>query len=137
MKYLFFFNGQLLLLCCMCCKSGIQDFVTGLQKKQEKFMVSLTGTPTDYNPSVFHRELKNIYGIVPHSSTASPTAYNPSVFHRELKKIYEIVPQSSTESLTVLPTYITDGLPRSRSARMSDVCPSTQVPTDFPTDRKV
>jgi len=100
-------------------------------------MVSLTGTPTDYNPSVFHRELKNIYGIVPHSSTASPTAYNPSVFHRELKKIYEIVPQSSTESLTVLPTYITDGLPRSRSARMSDVCPSTQVPTDFPTDRKV
>ena len=67
----------------------------------------------DYNPSVFHRELKNNYGSVPQS----PTAYNPSVFHRELKKNYEIVPQSLMESPTVLPMYITDditdGLPTS------------------------
>jgi hypothetical protein len=56
-------------------------------------MVSLTGIPTDYNPSVFHRELKNIYGIVPFS----PTDNNPSVFHRELKKIYRIVPLSPTD----------------------------------------
>jgi len=36
MKYLFFFNGQLLLLCCMCCKIAIQDFVTRLHKKNKK-----------------------------------------------------------------------------------------------------
>jgi hypothetical protein len=72
MKYLFFFNGQLLLLCCVCCKIAIQDFVTGLHKKREKFTVSPTGTLTEYNPSVFHRELKNIYGIVPQSPTDSP-----------------------------------------------------------------
>ena len=84
----------------------------------------------DYNPSVFHRELKNNYGSVPQS----PTAYNPSVFHRELKKIYEIVPQSLMESPTVLPMYITDditdGLPTSRSACMSDTCLSAHIPTD-------
>jgi len=58
MKYLFFFNGQLLLLCYVFCKIAIQDFVTRLQKKIRKIMVSPTGTPTEYNPSVFHRELK-------------------------------------------------------------------------------
>jgi len=36
MKYLFFFNGQPLLLCCVCCKIAIQDFVTGLHKKNKK-----------------------------------------------------------------------------------------------------
>jgi hypothetical protein len=36
MKYLFFFNGQLLLLCCVCCKIAIQDFVTRLHKKIRK-----------------------------------------------------------------------------------------------------
>jgi hypothetical protein len=36
MKYLFFFNGQLLLLCCVCCKIAIQDFMTRLHKKNKK-----------------------------------------------------------------------------------------------------
>ena len=36
MKYLFFFNGQPLLLCCVCCKIAIQDFMTGLHKKNKK-----------------------------------------------------------------------------------------------------
>ena len=36
MKYLFFFNGQLFLLCCVCSKIAIQDFVTPLQKKIRK-----------------------------------------------------------------------------------------------------
>jgi len=36
MKYLFFFNGQPLLLCCVCCKIAIQDFLTGLHKKNKK-----------------------------------------------------------------------------------------------------
>jgi hypothetical protein len=64
----------------------------------------------EYNPSVFHKELKTNYGSVPQSPTESPTTYNPSVFHRELKNIYGIVPQSPTESPTVLLTYITDGI---------------------------
>jgi hypothetical protein len=81
MKYLLFFNGQPLLLCCVCCKIAIQDFVIGLHKKKEKFTVSPMGIPTEYNPSVFHRELKKIYGIVP----LSPTDNNPSVFQEELQ----------------------------------------------------
>jgi hypothetical protein len=35
MKYLFFFNCQLLLLCCVCCKFAIQDFV---QEDRQKYM---------------------------------------------------------------------------------------------------
>jgi len=36
MKYLFFFKGQPLLLCCVCCKIAIQDFLRGLHKKIRK-----------------------------------------------------------------------------------------------------
>jgi hypothetical protein len=36
MKYLFFFNGQPLLLYYVCCKIAIQDFFTGLHKKIRK-----------------------------------------------------------------------------------------------------
>jgi len=36
MKYLFFFKGQPLLLCCVCCKIAIQDFLRGLYKKNKK-----------------------------------------------------------------------------------------------------
>jgi hypothetical protein len=50
------------------------------------------------------------------------------------------VPQPPTDSPMILPTYITngitDGLCISRSARMSDACPSAQVPTDFPKAQK-
>ena len=132
MKYLFFFNCQLLLLCCVCCKFAIQDFVKGIHKKKI-LTVSPMATPTAYNPSVFHRELKKIYGIVPQSPTAIPTDFNPSVFHRELKNIYRIVPQSPTESPTASSMYITnrftDGLRTSRSARMLEA--------QLLTDRKV
>jgi hypothetical protein len=38
MKYLFFFNGQLLLLCCVCCKIAIQDFMTQLHKTNKKHL---------------------------------------------------------------------------------------------------
>ena len=50
-------------------------------QKKEKFTVS----PTVYNPSVFHRELKKFYGSVPQSPTASPTDYNPLVFTESWK----------------------------------------------------
>jgi hypothetical protein len=69
-----------------------------------------TDSPTENNPSVFHRELKKIYGIVPLSPTDLPTDKNPSVFHRELQNNYGIVPQSPTGTPTALPTYNTDGI---------------------------
>jgi hypothetical protein len=36
MKYLFVFKGQPLLLCCVCYKIAIQDFLRGLHKKNKK-----------------------------------------------------------------------------------------------------
>jgi hypothetical protein len=56
----------------VCCKIAIQDFTTWLHKKNKK---QFTVSPTDYNPSVFHRELKKNYGSVPQSLTESPTEY--------------------------------------------------------------
>jgi len=79
MKYLFFFNGQLLLLCC---KIAIQDFVKGIYKKNKKYW---RFHRRDIIPSVFHIELKTIYGIVPQS----PTGYNPSIFHRVEKHLQD------------------------------------------------
>ena len=38
MKYLFFFKGQPLLLCCVCYKIAIQDFLRGLHKKNKKYL---------------------------------------------------------------------------------------------------
>ena len=67
-------------------------------------------SPTENNPSVFHRELKTIYRIVPLSPTDLPTDKNPSVFHRELQKNYGNVPQSPTGTPTALSTYNTDGI---------------------------
>jgi hypothetical protein len=56
MKYLFFFNCELLLLCCVCFKFAIQDFVQeNRQKYMEKILtVSPTTIPTEWYPSVFH-----------------------------------------------------------------------------------
>jgi len=129
MKYLLFFNCQLLLLCCVCCKFAIQDFVKGIHKKKEILTVSPMATPTAYNPLVFHKELKKIYGIVPQSPMAIPMDFNPSVFHRELKKIYWIVPQSPTASPMYITDRFTDGLRTSWSACMSEA--------QLLTDRKV
>ena len=75
MKYLFFFNGQPLLLCCVCCKIAIQDFLTGLHKKIRKIYGSPTGIPTDYNPSVFYRELQNNLWDCATFTDGFPTAF--------------------------------------------------------------
>jgi len=103
MKYLFFFNCELLLLCCVCFKFAIQDFVQeNKQKYMEKILtVSPTTIPTEWYPSVFHREFKKIYGIVPQSPTTISTDWHPSVFHRELGENYGIVPQSPMDSSTI------------------------------------
>ena len=75
MKYLFFFNGQPLLLCCVCCKIAIQDFLKGSHKKNKK---NLRFHRRVYRRTITRRyfieSCKKIYGIVPHSPTAFPTA---------------------------------------------------------------
>jgi hypothetical protein len=103
MKYLFVFNGRPLLLCCLCCKIAIQDFVTGLHKKKLRFhqrtitrryftenCKKITGLCHFHRRTITRRyftdSCKKNYGIVPPLPTDLPTAYNPSVFHRELQK---------------------------------------------------
>ena len=108
---------------CVVCAVRLQFKILwqGYIKKYEKFKVS----PTDYNPSVFHRELKKIYGIVPLSPTASPTDHTRQYFIESCKNIYGIVPQSPTGFPTDVRT--------SRRPRMSDTCPSAKILTDWPT----
>jgi len=118
MKYLFFFNGQLLLLCYVCCKIAIQDFVTRLHKKIRKIYDFTDGL----KPVGISKRVEKNYGIVP----LSPTDYNLLVFHRELQNIYGIVPQSPTAFWRKIPTE----LRTSQSAHMSDTCPSAQIPMD-------
>ena len=95
MKYLFFFNGQPLLLCCVCCKIAIQDFLTGLHKKNKKNLrfhrrvyrrtitrryftescKTITGLCHNHRRTItcqYFIELQKNYGIVPHSPTGLP-----------------------------------------------------------------
>jgi hypothetical protein len=59
MKYLFFFNGQLLLLCCVCCKIAIQDFVTRLQKKIRKIYGFIDGYTDGIQPVGISQRVEN------------------------------------------------------------------------------
>jgi len=68
-------------------------------------------SPMDWNPSVFHKELKKIYGIVPQSLTD----WHPSVFHRVEKFLQNCA--TITDGVT---DRFTDGLRTSWSARMSE-----------------
>jgi len=124
MKYLFFFKGQPLLLCCVCCKIAIQDFLTGLHKKNKK---NLRFHRRVYRRNItrryFTESCKNIYGIVPHS---------PTSFRRLFRR--PILTDSPSESPTDLRT--------SLSSRMSDTCRLHQyrrifrhpIPTASPMD---
>jgi hypothetical protein len=116
---------------CVVCAVRLQFKILwqGYIKKYEKFKVSPTGTPTDYNPSVFHRELKNIYGIMP----LSPTDHTRWYFIESCKNIYGIVPQSPTCTPTDFPTDNTDGfthIPKPTHVRHVS---AAQIPTDWPT----
>jgi len=124
MKYLFFFNGQPLLLCCVCYKIAIQDFLTGLHKKNKKNLRFHRRAITRR----YFTELQKNYGIVPQIQTDLPTEYNPSVFHRELQKNYGIVPQSPTGIPTAVPTSNTDGfthIPKRTHVWHASICTNT------------
>jgi hypothetical protein len=53
MKYLFFFKGQPLLLCCVCYKIAIQDFLRGLHKKNKKNL--------PYHRRIYQRNITHRY----------------------------------------------------------------------------
>ena len=139
MKYLFFFNGQLLLLCCICCKIAIQDFVTRLHKKIKKNLRFHRRTKTRW---YFTESWKNIMGLCHfHRWTKTRRYFTERCKkfmglchnHRrtiELQTIYGIVPQSPTAFRHKIPMESPTELHTSRSARMSDTCPSAQIPTN-------
>jgi hypothetical protein len=86
MKYLFY-NCQLLLLCCACCKFAIQAFMQedryAIQTTLAKRLLVLR---TKLYPLIFHRKLQINYGILPQLPTGIPTDLYLLVFHRELQK---------------------------------------------------
>ena len=92
----------------------------------------------DYNPSVFHRELKKIYGIVPLSPTASPTDHTRRYFTESCKNIHGIVPQSPTGTPTDFPTNNTDRFTHIQKPTHVRHVSAAQIPMDWPmsnTDR--
>jgi hypothetical protein len=133
MKYLFFFNGQPLLLCCVCCKIAIQDFLTRLHKKNKK---NLQFHRRVYRQTItrryFTENCKKITRLCHnHRRTITRRYFTEScktitelchnhrrVYRRSYRRLV------SMESLTDLHT--------SRGARMSDTCPSAQILTELP-----
>jgi hypothetical protein len=121
MKYLFVFKGQPLLLCCVCCKIAIQDFLRGLHKKNKKNL--------PFHRRIYRRKITRRYftesckkitgfchihrrisdGLPTAFSTLIPMEYNLSVFHKELQKItgfFHIHRQISDGLPTAFPTLI-------------------------------
>jgi len=163
MKYLFFFKGQPLLLCCVCCKIAIQDFLRGLHKKNKK---NLPFHRRIYRRKItrqyFTESCKKITGfchihrriadgfpmafptLIP---TASPTGCRTHVWHVFVYTITDGITDGSRMSdtcpsariPTAFPTSYTDDI--TDGSRMSNMCPSARIPTAFstewPTDRKV
>jgi len=129
------------------------------------------GIPTDYNPSIFHRELQNNlrdcatftdgfsdgqYQRYHRRIVAHPEehACMTRVRLREYRRLCRRpMPTASPTDCrtsrsarmsdtcpsaripTALPTSNTDGI--TDDVRMSDTCPSARIPTDLPTDWKV
>jgi len=108
MKYLFFFNGQPLLLCCVCCKIAIQDFVTRLHKKNKKNL--------RFHWRVYRRTITRRY-FIESCKKITGLCHNHRRVYRQLYR-RKIPTKSPTDLCT------------SRSAHMSDTCPSAQIPTD-------
>ena len=90
MKYLFY-NCQLLLLCCACCKFAIQAFVhedrhaiqPALAKNCQFYRRVYRRT---YTRQYFTESCKQNYDLLPQLPMGILTAVYPSVFHKELQK---------------------------------------------------
>ena len=135
MKYLFFFKGQPLLLCCVCCKVIIQDFFTGLHTKNKK---NLPFHRRIYR-QIYRRPITRRY----FTESCKKITWLCHVHRRSYRR--NITRRYFTESCKTitglchlhrrcyrrpLPTESPTDLRTSRSARMCDTCPSTRIPTD-------
>ena len=138
MKYLFFFNGHPLLLCCVCCKIAIQDFLTGLHKKNKKHL--------RFHRRVYRRTItrryftescKKITGLCHNYQWICRRTITRRYFTESCKKITglcHIHRQVYRRSYRrTIPAESPTDLRTSRSARMSDTCSSAQIPTELPT----
>ena len=143
MKYLFLFNGQPLLLCCVCCKIAIQDFVTGLHKKNKKNL--------RFHRRVHQRTITRRY-FTESYKTFTRLCHNHRRHHQ--RTIPVGISQRVAKTFTglchnhrrvhrrIFRRTIPTDLRTSKSPRMSDTCPlhkyrwidRCQIPTESPTD---
>ena len=127
MKYLFFFKGQPLLLCCVCCKVAIQDFFTGLHTKNMKnlpFHRRIYRRPITRR--YFTESCKKFTGFC-HIHRRIFDGFSDIKYRRIVARMSDTCP--SARIPTVLPTSITDGI--TDGSRMSDTCPSAPLPTSI------
>jgi len=128
---------------CAACAVRLQFKILwqGYTQKLEKFTVSPTGTATDYNPSVFHKELKKNYGSVPQSPTASPTDYNRRYFTESWKNIMGVCHNHWRNPRRCYRCILLTDSPTEYPYPEAHACQTrvrrVEVPTDFLTDRKV
>jgi len=130
MKYLFFFNGQPLLLCCVCCKIAIQDFVTGLHKQNTKHLrfhrrVHRRTITRRY----FTESWKKFTGLCHFHRRTIPV----NISQRVAKRFTGLCHNHRRVHRRIFWRTISTDVRTSRSPRMSDTCPSAQIPTDWPT----
>ena len=138
MKYLFFFNGQPLLLCCVCCKIAIQDFLTRLHKKNKK---NLSFHRRVYRRTItrryFTESCKTITGLCHNHRRICRRNITRRYFTESCKKITglcHIHRQVYRRSYwRTIPAESPTDLRTSRSACMSDTCLSAQIPTALTT----
>jgi hypothetical protein len=130
MKYLFFFNGQPLLLCCMCCKIAIQDFLTGLHKKNKK---NLRSHRQVYRRTItrryFTESWKTFTGLCHNHQRLYRQKITRRYFTESCKKITGLCHNHRWSYRRQIPTESPTDVRTSQSARMYDTCPSTQIPT--------
>jgi hypothetical protein len=127
MKYLFFFKGQPLLLCCVCCKVAIQDFFTGLHTKNMKnlpFHRRIYRRPITRR--YFTESCKKFTGFC-HIHRRISDGFSDVKYRRIVARMSDTCP--SARIPTVLPTSITDDI--TDGSRMSDTCPSAPLPTSI------
>jgi len=160
MKYLFFFNGQPLLLCCVYCKISIQDFMTGLHKKKKNLRFHRRVYRWTVTRRYFTKSWKIFMGLCHfHRRTITCRYFTESWktftglchFHQQLYRRTR-TRQYFTDSCKIImglchhhrrvhwqlyrckiQTKSPTDLRTSRSARMYDTYPSAQIPTTLPT----
>jgi len=134
MKYLFFFNGQPLLLCCVCCKIAIQDFLTGLHKKNKKNLwfhrrICRRTITCRY----FTESCKKIMGLCHNHLRICRRTITRWNFTEGCKTIMELCHNHRQVYRRTIQTASPMNLSTSQRARMYDTCPSAQIPTELPT----